>query len=166
MSSRLKKMFDWASWLALIALIAYLLLPNFITVGPATVSESEVLLINGETRNLADPSEKLVIVFWATWCPPCKLELARINRMVENNPAWAEKIVAISISEDAKTVSAAAAERGYKFQVAYDIKSSTAARYEIESTPTVLLKDLDNKFAWRASGISPSLELRLNSFLD
>lgn len=142
----------------------YTALPNLLPVGPEAAPESQVQLINGSSRNLSDPTEKLVIVFWATWCPPCKVELARVNRMVENNPSWAEKVVAVSLGEDAATVSAAAKERGYLFQVGYDESSQLGEKFQVQATPTILLKDLENKFAWRSSGVSPSLELRLNNF--
>lgn len=163
---RWKKVFDWAYWIVLIGLIVYWVLPSFIPVGPSLAPESQVRLLNGSNRVLSNSGEKLVLVFWATWCPPCKVELARINRLVESNPALAEKVVAISLGEDLKTVNAAALERGYRFQVAYDESSSLGAKYEIQSTPTVVLKDIENKITWRSSGISPSLEVRINSFFD
>lgn len=86
--------------------------------------------------------------------------------MVESNPAWADKIVAVSLGEDLKTVSTVAAERGYRFQIAYDETSSVGERYEVQATPTILFKDLENKFSWRSSGISPSLEIRMTNFFS
>ncbi len=164
---RWKKFADWAFWIVIIGLIGYRLGPNLLPgapSGPETAPEAQVKLLDGSQRNLADPTEKIVIVFWATWCPPCKVELARINRMVENNPSWATKVVAVSLGEDAATVSAAAKERGYLFQVGYDESQQLGEKFEIQSTPTILLKDTDNKFAWRSAGVSPSLEIRLNNF--
>lgn len=84
------------------------------------VSDFSVLVNNGEEFNSQNLTAKKVLVFWATWCPPCELELSRINSLVQNKRIPADSVLAISINEDKQTVDRIVAERGYQFQVGYD----------------------------------------------
>jgi cytochrome c biogenesis protein CcmG, thiol:disulfide interchange protein DsbE len=127
---------------------------------------SVVQLLDGTNHNLTMTGENTVIVFWATWCPPCKVELARLNRLVESNPAIAKRIIAISVGEPVDVVRKAVAERGYKFAVATDETGEVAEKYKISGTPTILMKDKLNAIVWSTSGLSPTLEFRVKSHLS
>ncbi len=109
--------------------------------------------------------QKQVLVFWATWCGPCRIELGRINRMIIKNEINANDILAVSISEDPKTVTAFVREHEYHFQVAVDETGKLARLYKVFGTPTILLIDQDGKVNWMTTGLSPALEFRLKSFL-
>lgn len=138
-------------------------------IAPPKIDEAppvHVRLLNGQSKNLADPDEKTVMVFWASWCPPCKLELARLNKLVESKPHMAKRIIAVSIGEPAELVRKTAGERGYKFEVASDEAGEAAVRYKIEGTPTIILKNPGNGIKWMTAGISPSLEMRVLEHLS
>jgi thiol-disulfide isomerase/thioredoxin len=43
---------------------------------------------------------KAVLVnFWATWCPPCRVELPRLDALQQTNPQQSLEIVAVSIDQ-------------------------------------------------------------------
>lgn len=65
-----------------------------------------VKMINGENFNLYAHSKKVVIIFWATWCGPCEIELKRINKMVMDRKIQPSDILAISSHEEESIVSA------------------------------------------------------------
>lgn len=132
-----------------------------------TVSPDFSLLTNSELEfNTKDLHAKKVLVFWATWCPPCEMELSRINDLVKDKRIPAESILAISMHEDKALVDKTAADRGYQFPVAYDIDGKVSQLFQIEGTPTVVFLNSDKTIRWKSMGLSPLLKLRLNIFLD
>ncbi|MDZ5710626.1 peroxiredoxin family protein [Jeotgalibacillus haloalkalitolerans] len=50
-----------------------------------TVPSVEVTTLDGETVNLADyRGKKVILNFWATWCPPCMAEMPHMQEYYEN----------------------------------------------------------------------------------
>lgn len=125
-----------------------------------------VPLSTGEVFNLQDLKTKKVVVFWATWCPPCEIELSRINDMIKDQKISADSVLAISISEDKQTVDKVASERGYVFPIGYDINGEVAAGFNVAGTPTIIFLEADKTLNWITTGLSPLLTVRLNMFLD
>lgn len=109
-------------------------------------------------------SQKHLLVFWATWCGPCKMELARINSMIKAGTLSPDKVVAVSSSEDLETVRRFARENDYRFTVAIDPDGISARQFKVSGTPTLLLINESGNIEWLTMGVSPSLELRLKSF--
>lgn len=109
--------------------------------------------------------QKKVLVFWATWCGPCEVELGRINRLIKNGDIQARDVLAIVPQEAPDVVSQAVQDRGYQMPVALDPRGITSRNFKVTGTPTVVLLDRDGKIHWVTSGLSPSLELRIKNFL-
>lgn len=130
------------------------------------VSDFSVLMNNGQEFNTQKLAAKKVLVFWATWCPPCELELSRINDLVKENKISPESVLAISISENKESVDRVISERGYQFPVAYDFNGKVASQFAVAGTPTIVFLNSDKTIHWITTGLSPLLKLRLNIFLD
>ena len=111
-------------------------------------------------------SKKTVVVFWATWCGPCKVELARVARLVEEGKIPKDQVVAVASDEDVNLVRRVADERAYPFTVAMDPGHKLYAHFKVEVTPTLALVDEHQKIEWMTSGLSPTLELRLLRFFE
>lgn len=110
-------------------------------------------------------TEKKVLVFWATWCGPCKVELARINKLIENGDIPAESVIAVSVKENAQVVADFVKQNNYLFKVALDESGHAAELYQVAATPTIYFIDESGKTEWVTMGLSPSLEIRLKAFL-
>lgn len=120
--------------------------------------------LNGEDV-LIPSSQKKVVVFWTTWCPPCKIELRRINKMILYGEIKKDDVLAISIMESSDVVKKSVLENNYQFQVALDESGQVSELYQVQATPTIVFIDQDNKINWITSGLSPTLSIRLNYFL-
>lgn len=126
---------------------------------------AEVVSLEGE--KLVIPNGKdIVVVLWATWCPPCKVELDRLNKLVVAGKVPPDRIIAISVGEEKDVVLAAVKERGYKFLIALDFEGRTSRTYGADGTPTILLMSADGVLKWMTMGISPTLEYRVKSHVS
>lgn len=126
----------------------------------------EVPLINSQVFNLAESSRPMVIVFWATWCGPCSVELARINTMIAQGEIAAESVLAISSGEQKSVVENTLRQRGYQFRVGLDEQGTVASLYRVAGTPTVVFVNSQHQMDWITTGLSPLLGLRIKRFLQ
>lgn len=172
MSPRYKKIFSVLETLFFVGIVAYLVIskgPQLIRAfeweGKSVATSTPVFSLNKESINLVS-SKKRVLIFWATWCGPCTIELDRINSFIKKNPQWKNDVLAVSIAEAPEIVKKVAQERGYEFNVAVDENGTVSNQFEIESTPTILFVESSDKIAWRSSGLSPSLGFRLQRFFE
>ena len=125
----------------------------------------QVVLLSGQVESVPTTAKKQVLVFWATWCGPCSVELGRIQNLVDKNKIDKNSILAISIGESRETVQNHVTQKKYTFPVAIDTDGALASLYEVNGTPTVFLVDENKNIQWMTVGMSPSLELRLKNFL-
>jgi len=108
----------------------------------------------------------LVLVFWATWCTPCSVELRRIQRLIDSGSLSKGSVLAITQESDHQKVNREAKERGYSFKILFDSDGTLHERFKVESTPTLVVLGESNEILWLTSGLSPTLEIRLKHFLD
>lgn len=117
-------------------------------------------------RQITFPNaSKIVVVFWATWCGPCKVELSRINNLITSKKINSKQVIAVSLDESIGPISEAILNSKYEFQVIHDSDGKVGQFFNVAGTPTMLLIDERNTIHWRTTGISPSLELRILNFL-
>lgn len=104
-----------------------------------------------------------IAIFWATWCAPCKLEMARLKLSVDQGHMRPDQVFAINMGEDPKIVRQFLLEAPYPFTFidAYSIAQSL----NIQSTPTLLMLE-GEEIVSATSGISFSWLWRAEFFLS
>lgn len=121
--------------------------------------------LSGEQLTFPIPNQKMIVVFWATWCPPCKVELNRFNDMMAKGLIKSNELLAINIEESANVVNEFLNKNPLQFLIALDESGEISKKYNVTGTPTVVFLDADGKINWITSGLSPTLEYRVTEFL-
>lgn len=137
-------------------------LKNLNLKGQNAAYTDDVIDINNNPITLTPP---YALVFWATWCKPCEIELKRINSMIKDKKISANKVTAISVDNNVDDVKSTVQKNNYLFPVVWDQTRKISSAYEVQGTPTIVVVGKDDKIKWATSGVSPTLELRLKSYL-
>jgi cytochrome c biogenesis protein CcmG, thiol:disulfide interchange protein DsbE len=120
----------------------------------------------GELYESESDSEKRVMVFWATWCGPCTVELNRLQKMINQGKIKAGSVLAISSQDSLSVLQEVSKERGYTFLLGLDERGEASELLNVKATPTILFKGDRGEITWMSSGLSPSLEFRVGRFLN
>ena len=119
----------------------------------------------GKTHKLSDYKGKVVFLnFWATWCPPCKMEMPDIQKIYEKYEKQGEKseVVVLSVAapntqdeKDIDGIKAFLEENGYTYPVLMDDGGYTFGAYRISSLPTTFMIDKEgNVFGYVQGGLA------------
>ncbi len=125
-----------------------------------------VLLDKNDQRVMIPVEGKKVVVIWATWCAPCRVELSRLSRYFKAHKIIDNALWVISLGETNALVQKTAQSRNYSFPVFSDQESSLANQFSIASTPTVLFFDDQGVLIKSLQGVSPMFEWHLNKFFN
>ena len=100
----------------------------------------ELKLLTGETVKLSDYQGKRVLLnFWATWCPPCKAEMPDMQKLHET---YKDQIVILAVNMDVQNdVAGFVKEMGITFPILLDEKNEVNEKYQILSIPTSYFLD-------------------------
>jgi peroxiredoxin len=100
----------------------------------------ELKLLTGETVKLSDYKGKRVMLnFWATWCPPCKKEMPDMQKL---HLAHQDDITILAVNMDVKSdVAGFAKEMGITFPILLDEKDEVNQDYQILTIPTSFFID-------------------------
>jgi len=98
--------------------------------------------INGRAISLASLKGKIVIVdFWATWCPPCRLEVPIFNELKKKYQGRNLEIVAVSLDDSADEVRKFLRRTPLNYTVVHGDEAIISQFGEIAALPTTFFLD-------------------------
>jgi len=110
-------------------------------------------LLGGGNASLSSYKGKVVILnFWATWCPPCRVEMPSMETLYRRFNVQGLEILAVDIGEDASLVQQFISNNGYTFPVLLDTNNRISSIYGIEAIPTTFIIDREGKIVGRIVG--------------
>lgn len=113
----------------------------------------ELKTLDGETVKLSDyRGERVMLNFWATWCPPCRAEMPDMQKFHENEDVKVLAVNLIDTESSPDKVPAFLDELGITFQVPLDEGSELATTYKIVAYPTSFMIDSNGIIQFKVMG--------------
>ena len=126
-----------------------------------TVIDSE-----GNSVKLSDMAGKPVVLnFWASWCPPCRVEMPDFDRVYKETGSEIKFMMVDLVDGQRETVETGAGyirENGYSFPVYFDTEREGAAAYNVRYIPTTVFINSDGYVVNTAQGAINEVTLRKN----
>jgi len=112
--------------------------------------------LDGNTVALTDfAGEVVVLNFWASWCPPCRMEMPDLNELDQELKRSGEAVlITVNLTDGQRETKETARqyieENGFGFTVLFDEQGLLAREYMVSSIPQTFILD-------RAGDVSGSI---------
>lgn len=115
---------------------------------------------SGESVTLSQFKGKnpVLLVFFATWCPPCNREVPRLIEMQDKYIAKGLKILAVDIDEPADLVNQFIQQKGINYTVLLDHGGQIAEKYKVSGIPTNILFDRQGRVKYVGYTVPDKIE--------
>ena len=124
-----------------------------------------VEILDGRTIKLSELRGKVVMLcFWATWCPPCRQEMAHLQEGVIDHFAGKDLVVLpISRGEQRDVVEKFIADNGYTFGVGLDPERAIYDLYASNFVPRTFIINKRGKVVYRVAGYDEETAKAVNA---
>ena len=107
----------------------------------------------GNRVDFASFRGKLVVLnFWATWCPPCRLEMPSMERLYREFRGKGLEVVAVNFMESAEQVRGFAEEQKLTYPMLLDKEGEIAGKYGVMRLPVTVLIGREGEVIAKAIG--------------
>ncbi len=121
---------------------------------PDHLADFELNDLDGKPHTLSEyGTQPKLIMFWATWCPYCKILFPAIKDIHRQHAAEGLAVLAISVRDDGD-VAAYIEEYGLKMPVLVE-GDDVADSLGVPGTPAVLVLDADNRIVYATTNSDP-----------
>jgi peroxiredoxin len=144
---RIRKMFSFLS-------IISLLISGCLTAKSSGEAPDFTLnTLDGKSIQLSSlKGKKILIDFWASWCPPCRRELVEINELLGEYAQDNYTVLAISVDKTKKAASSYIKKMGYSSMTVMHDNANVAQSYGVQGIPSLYLVDEKGQLIWSHVG--------------
>lgn len=134
-----------------------------------TAPDFELTTIDGETARLSDyKGKKVILNFWATWCPPCRAEMPDMQNYYEEQALDENvEILAVNLTTEDRgldKITAFIEEFSLTFPVPMDTEGKIGELYQAATIPTSYMIDTDGRVQNKIVG--PMNEQMMEDFIE
>ncbi len=163
----MKRVFGWIKEIAIslillaivLNIVSYLKSPNL---NFQKLPEFSFVSTTGKDINSSMYRDKpLLLHFWATWCPTCKIEASNIQKL---SKSYNILTIAINSGSD-EEINFFMDDKELDFDVINDKDGQFAFQFEVANYPTTFIFDKDGIVKFSEVGYSSTLGLKLRMML-
>ena len=155
-----QKVLGWIGYFSVIAAMLFFFAPeSWWQFGVASVEDRKPAMsfslkdINGADWSFADQRGKVVVVnYWATWCPPCRIETPGLVSFANEYKSRGVEMVGVTVDEDLSLVPPFVESYKIKYPIlkaGFDPNTGTDGM----ALPTTFLYDKSGNLAKKYTGI-------------
>jgi thiol-disulfide isomerase/thioredoxin len=88
-------------------------------------------------------SRPVLLVFWASWCPTCKTEVPKINKLAEKYSGQGMDFIAVNVgyNDSVERARAFMEKTGMRYPAYFDGSGKVTEQYQLLGVPTILIAD-------------------------
>ncbi|HXG86573.1 MAG TPA: TlpA disulfide reductase family protein [Pyrinomonadaceae bacterium] len=167
-----RKLLNWLGYLAVFAAILFFFAPeSWWQFGVAPVEQRKTASggftlpkLEGGNWNFADQRGKVVVVnYWATWCPPCRIETPGLVNVANEYKSRGVEMVGVSMDEDRDLIAPFVEKYQMPYQILLPGDDPNVGAGGM-GLPTTFLYDKNGKLAKKYTGMI--LESTLKSDIE
>lgn len=125
-----------------------------------TMPNVKIATNKGVDFDLSKSNKPVLMNFWATWCPPCRMEMPGLQSLYEE---YSDRVdfVMINLGETKETVQDFLVENEfYTFPIGYDTNNYYGNKFVMTSIPTTFIIGKDKKLKNYIIGARPEEQFR------
>ena len=115
----------------------------------------ELMTLDGEKMSLSSlEGKKVILNFWATWCPPCREEMPDMQK-IHNDYEGEVVVAAVNLTSSEKNIDSVKRfvdELGLSFPVLLDEDGKINKQFEVLSYPTSYIVNEDGVITTKFAG--------------
>lgn len=113
----------------------------------------EVTTLDGEQVRLSDyRGSRVMLNFWATWCPPCRAEMPDMEKLYGKEDITILGVNMTSTESSEEVVHEFVDEFGLTFPILLDESSDLTSQYKIAAYPTTYMIDSEGRIQFLTLG--------------
>lgn len=124
--------------------------------------------LNGGQVKLASFRGKNVVIldFWATWCPPCRMTMPVLQRLNDSLGSRGLVVLSIDQGENPEIVRAFIRQNNFTMRILLDTDGSVSRAWGVSGIPTLAVIDKEGNVVHQEAGYDSGMENRLTGIVS